>query len=105
MELCGPWRRPDTRILSMSEVIIWILGAPGEIVGQHILDMCRFGSCSGEDLGSKLDANKEIVDFLKSMLSRTWEHGFFQWFGDGFGVVFDGLGWFLNVSVITLEGI
>ena len=82
----------------MSEFIIWILGAPGETFGQHILDLGGlrdasgpFWNRSGDDLGSKLDANKEIVDFLNSMLSRTWEHGFsmvwgwiwggFYWFG------------------------
>ena len=48
----------------------------------------RFGSRSGDDLGSKLDANKEIVDFLKSMLSLTWEHCFFN----GFGLVFSWFG-------------
>ena len=47
----------------------------------------RFGSRSGDDLGSKLDANKEIIDFLKSMLSLTWEHGFsmvWGWIWGGF---------------------
>ena len=50
----------------------------------------RFGSRSGDDLGSKIDVDMDICNILESMLSPAWEHGFFQWFGDGFGVVFDG---------------
>ena len=36
----------------------------------------RFGSRSGDDLGSKIEVNIEICDILESMLSRTWEHSF-----------------------------
>ena len=47
----------------------------------------RFGSRSGDDLGSKIDVNMEISNILESMLSLTWEHGFsmfWGWIWDGF---------------------
>ena len=45
------------------------------------------GARSGEDLESEVDVNKEIADFMKSMLSPIWEHGFLMvwgWICDGF---------------------
>ena len=41
------WRRPKARILRMSEAIIWILDAPDEIFGQHILDFGGLRGASG----------------------------------------------------------
>ena len=52
----------------------------------------RFGSRSGDDLGSKIDVNMEISDILESMLSPTWEHGFSMFWG-WIWDVFDGSGW------------
>ena len=69
----------------MSEAIIWILDAPGQTFGQHIIDfggvLGGLGGRSGEDLESEVDVNKEIADFMKSMLSPTWEHGFLMVWG------------------------
>ena len=36
----------------------------------------RFGSRSGDDLGSKIDVDMGICNILESMFSTTWEHGF-----------------------------
>ena len=78
----------------MSEAIIWVLDAPDETFGQHILDFGglrgapgSLGSRSGDDLGSKIDVDMDIYNILKSMLSPAWEHGFpmvWGWIWDGF---------------------
>ena len=51
------------------------------------------GGHFGFDLGSKIDVNTGTADFLESMLSPTWEHGF-SMVSDGLGgCFFIDLGW------------
>ena len=55
------------------------------------------GCCLGFDLRCQIDVKKEISDFVESVLSPAWKHGFcrsedhifddFWWYG----VVFEGL--------------
>ena len=94
LELWRPCRRPDARILRMSEAIFWILDAPGETFGQHILDFGGLRGASGSfwkpfwrRFGVQDRWNMEISDILESMLSPAWEHGFsmfWAWIWDGF---------------------
>ena len=88
----------------MYEANFWILDASGETFGNisSILEVLGvllggLGCCLGFDLRCKIDVKKEICDFVESVLSPAWEHGFCRSEGHIFnycwwyGMVFEGL--------------
>ena len=79
-EVRGRLGGTEARPLSMFAAILLILDAPGETFGQHISGLRAASGRSWRPFwlrfGSKIDVNKEIADFLESMLSPAWEHDF-----------------------------